>query len=396
MSEQSFIGKSLDLVRLSLKNIRRRPVLSFLTTLGIATGMTAIVSLWILSSSLEAALDQQFERFGHNTLLVIPAGPGGSQSTQTIRIDPDFLTSLEGIENAGYILRKTLPFLSNQTQGFALILGLSEETFSEGATFFESFELQRGVIASNRGEITISAGFANQLDIEVGDSIEISDQPYRVAGILAPVSDRDLNSAVFVSIEELWSLNNSAGEVSFAWVKALDETDLASLEAQISESMASLGQPFTIQSSQNLRSSVQAILGILRTTLTGIAAIALFVGALGLMNTMYMAVIERTREIGIYLSLGARKSQVLALFVIESGTLGLMGGIAGLIIGTGLSSSLSLLFGQALGSASLVVRPELKISLLALALAILLGIISGMIPALRAASIRPADALRYE
>ena len=396
MNEQNPLARFLDLVKLGVKNIRRRPVLSALTTLGIATGMTAIVGLWMLTSSIEQALAAQFERFGHNTLLILPSAPGGTASTQTISIDPDFLTSLEEVESTGFVLRKSLPFTAGAQQGFALIIGLSDGTYTEGARFFEGFELESGRLARSLSEITISNGLARQLQVETGALITISEESFTIAGILTPSADADQNSAIFMDINVLWALNQSMNEVSFAWVKATDEADLALLEQQLIQDLSTTGQQFSVQSAQNLRLAVQSILKILSVTFTGVAAIALFVGALGLMNTMYMAVIERTREIGIYLSLGARKGQILLLFVIEAGTLGLIGGMIGVLLGTGLASSLGIIFSQWVDASALQLRLDAMIALQVIALSILLGIIAGTIPAYRAALIRPADALRYE
>jgi putative ABC transport system permease protein len=126
------------------------------------------------------------------------------------------------------------------------------------------------------------------------------------------------------------------------------------------------------------------------------AGIAIFVGVLGLTNTMFMAVLERTREIGVFVALGAKRSQILKLFMIEAGALGLTGGILGLIIGASLSASLTLLLAPALGLSAL--RPDFNFELIlvSLLLAMVLGIIAGALPARRAAGLSPVEALRYE
>jgi putative ABC transport system permease protein len=120
------------------------------------------------------------------------------------------------------------------------------------------------------------------------------------------------------------------------------------------------------------------------------------VGSLGLMNTMYMAVIERTREIGIYSSLGASSRIVLTLFIFEAAFLGFLGGSLGYILGFGFASNIAALISPALNSASLIISPDFSLLGISIALSMILGIISGLMPARRAALIAPVSALRYE
>jgi putative ABC transport system permease protein len=153
---------------------------------------------------------------------------------------------------------------------------------------------------------------------------------------------------------------------------------------------------FSVQTSKRLNEVIQTVLRVLKAALGGIAAVALLVGGVGLMNTMYMAVLERTREIGIFLSLGAKRGQILALFLLEAGLLGLMGGLGGVGLGTGLAASIALLIVQATDAPFFT--PMVGPSLIGLSLIFStgLGMLAGFFPARRAASLRPVDALRYE
>ena len=135
-------------------------------------------------------------------------------------------------------------------------------------------------------------------------------------------------------------------------------------------------------------------------TLAAIAAISLLVGAVGVMNTMYTSVLERTREIGILKAIGAKDGHILSLFLIESGLIGLIGGAIGILCGVALSSGASgfitraLAFGPLGGGAGAEFSPELIIG--TLIFSFVLGALSGVLPARQAAQLRPVEALRYE
>ncbi|MFA5247531.1 MAG: FtsX-like permease family protein, partial [Candidatus Micrarchaeia archaeon] len=127
-----------------------------------------------------------------------------------------------------------------------------------------------------------------------------------------------------------------------------------------------------------------------------IAAISLIVGAVGIMNTMYTAVLERTKEIGIMKAIGAKNSEIMVLFLIESGLLGLVGGVIGVILGYIMGKAAEVIANQMLGSSllKLYFPPELIIG--ALLFSFVIGALSGMVPARQASHLRPVDALRYE
>jgi putative ABC transport system permease protein len=154
-------------------------------------------------------------------------------------------------------------------------------------------------------------------------------------------------------------------------------------------------ETFSVETPEQLLESFASVLSIVQAILVGIAAISLIVGAVGIMNTMYTAVLERTKEIGIMKSIGAKNSAIQAIFLIESGLLGLVGGIIGIIIGLGLSKLVEVIANQAWGAAITVAMPAWLI-LGALAFAFLLGMGSGFFPARHASLQNPVDSLQYE
>ena len=152
---------------------------------------------------------------------------------------------------------------------------------------------------------------------------------------------------------------------------------------------------FQVMTSANILEQVNSILGIVQFVLIGIAGISLLVGGIGIMNSMYTSVLERTKEIGIMKSVGARNSDILLIFLVESGFIGLIGGIFGVLLGTGMALAVGAIAKQA-GFALLKIVIDYKILLFGLSFAFVLGMISGALPAYRASKLKPVDALRYE
>ena len=155
-------------------------------------------------------------------------------------------------------------------------------------------------------------------------------------------------------------------------------------------------EDFSVQTTEELMETYNDILNIVNIVLIGIAAISLLVGGIGIMNTMYTAVIERTKEIGIMKAIGARNSSIMILFVIESGILGALGGAIGVAIGMAFSKLVEVIATAALQTALLQAYFPWYLIVGSLAFAFIVGTISGLLPARQAALLKPVDALRYE
>jgi len=154
-------------------------------------------------------------------------------------------------------------------------------------------------------------------------------------------------------------------------------------------------EDFTVSTADDLLESSLGILNLVQKVVLGIVSIALFVGGLGIMNTMYMSVSERTKEIGIMKAIGATRKQILSIYLFESGILGLIGGSIGIAVGLGISEIAFYFIRQFLG---FPLYPSRSLTLIAGALtaSFLLGVISGFLPARKAAKLEPVEAIRQE
>jgi putative ABC transport system permease protein len=157
---------------------------------------------------------------------------------------------------------------------------------------------------------------------------------------------------------------------------------------------------FTLTSNKAVQAQRSEMMGSMTTFLTAIAAVALLVGAVGIANTMFTSVLEKTKEIGIMKAIGARNSDILKIFLIHAALIGFIGGILGLALGYILSGILLSLMGSGGGPFSRFGSGDAIISLnsviLAIGISVIIGIVAGTIPAVQASKLKPVDALRYE
>ena len=172
--------------------------------------------------------------------------------------------------------------------------------------------------------------------------------------------------------------------------------DIPTLQEKIEKELESKRDDtnFQVVTATQILEQINQVLGVMQFVLVGIAAISLVVGAIGIMNSMYTSVLERTKDIGIMKAIGARNSDILKIFLIESGLIGLVGGIFGILLG----SAMALIIGQLSKNAgfSLIIKIEPLVLIFGLLFAFVVGIISGILPAYQASRLKPVDALRYE
>jgi putative ABC transport system permease protein len=330
------------------------------------------------------------------------------------------VVSVDGPLASGF-LRVTTPSLSFLT-AFPSILGGFK--VASGTTFTNTSE----------NEVVIGARSAGSLGVNVGDGITVDGKEFTVVGILAPSkatsaesstpSSRTQNGtantvtstvggigdgassltrgmtntddSLFVLQERASSLWSSQATNSTTIVRMATGVRVAEVMTNISTELTAQGVRATPVSVQQIAGSIQGTLGMIETVLASIAAVALIVGGVGLMNTMYTSVLERTREIGILKAVGARDGQVMALFLVDSGLMGLIGGVLGLLLGGVLSFFGTRLLGPALGVGSF--QPVFGASLIigVLVASFVIGALSGAWPAWRASRLNPVEALAAE
>ena len=218
-----------------------------------------------------------------------------------------------------------------------------------------------------------------------------------MVGILSPTGTSEVDTLMWISLEDGRDLFNKPDEVSAiaAYLRKGRNLEEAKQKAITELENARNNEDFEVITPAELQQQVGQVLGVVQSVLIGIAAISILVGAIGILNAMFTSVMERTKDIGIMKSIGAKNSDILIIFLIESGMIGLTGGLVGAILGLGMAYFVGFIAAQA-GFELLKVQFNLDVFIFSLIFAFVIGVISGIVPAYRASRLRPVDALRYE
>ena len=399
-------------VMTALRSIARNKTRAALTVLGILIGVAAVVTVTALGSSASDQVGSKIDAFGANALFVFsqPTTTSGARGKITGR-----LTESDGrsVARDSVSVAGVAPFL--QTMGQLVFADRNTQTAIYGTTlpyfWIRKFEIARGELWSDNDELlktkvvvlgpTVADHLFGTLD-PIGRVIRVGSAPYRVVGVTkargTSMFGEDQDDRIFVPIGSYRAriAPTSPGRVDMLLVAATSEDTMDRAKSQTEEILRQRhhiaqgrDDDFKVQSQGELRGAQQAIGAALSALLLGVAAISLVVGGIGVMNIMLVSVAERTREIGIRLSIGARERDILTQFLVEAVVLSLVGGVLGLFFG----SALVLGLGRALDW-------PMAPSGAAVALAVLtsggIGVLFGYLPARRAAKLDPIEALRVE
>jgi putative ABC transport system permease protein len=252
----------------------------------------------------------------------------------------------------------------------------------------ENFKMYQGsnMDESDSGVAVLGKAEADKFNIQIGDSWTVKNEDFEVIGILDTTGISDIDSSILVPLQDLQTALNRDTYYSI-YVIPDDVKDTEKVVAEINDASDNL----QALSSAELARQASQIVDQIRFFTFGIGAIAAFVGGLGVMNTMIMAVMERRKEIGVMKAIGANNRMILTQILTESALISIIGGIGGILIGMGAAIGLGMFSG---GSIQGYVTPALAIE--GLAFALFLGVVGGLYPARQAARLDPVEALRYE
>lgn len=401
-----------DYFSLAFNNLKRRKLRSWLTMIGIFIGIAAVVALISLGQGLQGYIEGEFEKLGKDKIMIMPRvfAPPGSITSESLMLtdkDLEFIQGINGVESAaGYVSK----------YGQVIFKGESEIVFVGGLDPEDNeFWLEMGFGDMEDGrqlrkgeKYKVFVGYNHiygdlwKKPLRVGGTIEIEGQEYKIVGVMKRIGNPEDDKAVFIPKETFREVFNVPEEESVIMLKTepgYDPEDVAeTIETKLRKFRGEEKdqETFTVQTSEQLLETFSNIFGVVQAVLVGIAAISLLVGGIGIMNTMYTAVLERTKEIGTMKAIGAKNSDILYIFLFESGLLGLVGGAIGILIGVGLAKGTEYVATTVLGTPFLQAALPLYLIFGALTFSFLIGTASGIFPALQAAKLKPADALRYE
>jgi putative ABC transport system permease protein len=400
-----------DYFKLAYQSVIHRKLRSWLTMIGIFIGIAAVVALISLSQGMQTAISQQFLKLGSDKLIVQAAGTGfgppgtGVSVPLTIR-DKETIDKVQGVDlSVGRILR-TVKLEFNKEIKYTYAVSIPKDTAERDlAVESNDYKIEQGRLLEGNDKYVVMIGHDFSVDffdkpIELRNKIKIQNTDFTVVGILKKSGNPQQDSTFIIPVETFREVLGVEEEMDIIAVKVQSGEDVNLVAENIKKDLRSLRnvdkgkEDFSVQTPESIIATLNTILMIIQGVLVGIAAISLLVGGIGIMNTMYTSVLERTREIGIMKAIGATNREVLGLFLIESGMLGLFGGIIGIALGFTIGKSVEYIAFMVYESP--LISADFSFWLLggALLFAFGVGALSGWFPARQAAKLSPVDALR--
>jgi putative ABC transport system permease protein len=402
----------LGAVRLALSAIIRNKLRACLTVLGILIGVTAVVVVTALAGGASESVGSQIDNFGSNLLFINPENvqSSGARGKVTGRLTE---SDARAVARDAVSVERVAPFLSTMGQVVVGDKNVYTTLIGTTAPYFpiRRFKVAKGEMWTDTDELlktkvcvvgtTVAEKLFGTLD-PIGRSLRIGRSPYRIIGLLEPKGSsafgEDQDDRIFMPIGGFRArvMHTSPGRVDMFMASATSEQTTARAQAQIGSILRQRHRiadgrdaDFVVNTQAEFREKQQAITNVLSALLLSVAAVSLVVGGIGVMNIMLVSVAERTREIGIRLSIGARERDIMIQFLIEAVVLSLAGGILGIAVGTAATLGL----GYALGWNTTPTGTSVGV---AFATSAFIGVVFGFLPARRAAKLDPIEALRQE
>lgn len=391
----------LEYFKLTLKNIRHRRMRSWLTILGIIIGVASVVSLISIGQGLENAINAQFEKMGTQVIMVMPKGMQTGFASGLTDDDVNTVEKLPYFEYVTPLIAGTAEVEYKREKKFTMITGFPTKD-AENRFAGMDFAIMEGRYFNTNEKYGVILGYNVAKDmfekeIPSRSRIKLNGIDFTVVGVFEQLGRPDDDRAIYMPIDTARTLFNKPKEVNFMMLRVKPGTDITFVAENIKKELkrARGNENFDVFTPDQILKQMGQILGVVQIILVGIAAISLIVGGIGIMNTMYTSVLERTKEIGIMKAIGATNYDIAAIFLTESGILGLIGGLIGIVLGSGVAEGVGI-FAKASGFGMLLIIIDPIVVGGALIFAFVVGALSGLMPARHAASLQPVDALRYE
>jgi putative ABC transport system permease protein len=403
-----------DYFKIALRSLKQRKTRSILTLMGIFLAILTIFVLLSLSLGLNDFVNEQFELLGTDKFFVQPKGqagpPGASGSAVELTMeDVEVVEDVRGVEMATYFMVGNGKLEFNDRARYYLVMGLPVANEHLDLIFETSdIEIEEGRFMREGESRKIVVGYNYKYknlfkkSLRTGDTLVINDVEFEVVGVVSQVGNPQDDQQVYLSEDDFKGLFDSGERVDFIYAQIKLGEDVKEVADRAERKLMKYRDvdedtlDFTVSTPEELLGTFNEILNILTAFLVGIGAISVLVGGIGIANTMYTSVLERQKEIGTMKAIGAKNSDILMIFVIESGVLGLIGGAIGIIIGIIIAKSIEYFVLVYLGSNMLRASMSPWIIFGCLAFSFIVGLVSGVLPSYQASKLKPVDALRYE
>lgn len=391
--------------KLAIKSLLLSKMRALLTMLGIIIGVAAVIIITSLGNGMQNYMNAQFEQLGSNLIqvMVYGRGEGGTRDVSTedmyalVEKYPQYLSGVTPYVSATAKVRQGTEDFDRTS-----IYGVSEAFYRadtqktmqgsslENGRFLRYIDVERHQNVCVIGSYLAENAFRTD---PLGQTISVSGVPYMVVGVLAESGDStegSVDDVIYIPYANAQRLGGGYGDM---YLMTSTDRDTASAAKGIIENRLfktyQSSDYYMVMTSAEMMDSMNAMMNTMMIVLVAIAAISLVVGGIGVMNIMLVSVTERTREIGLKIAIGARKSRILWQFLTEAAVLTSLGGLLGVLCGIGLAEMLS----HVMGTAVAISAPA---CIVAVAFSMVIGIVFGLVPAVKASRLNPIEALRRE
>ena len=396
-----------DIAIISLEGINERRFRFALNLLGILIGCAAVTGLVSITQGMNTEITGQLDILGANTIMLLPGDSGGTlsgpQALNTVQFldwrDKDIISRLPEIENVAAMQSNYASYDITGNTYTVQVMGVDSEIFDIN-TNFEIGEGRR-LTRNDKASVVIGSSVAwpsgeDEPVLEVGDRVRLkalgsntnSEMTFRIVGIIKKqggVMGVNPDELMVIPLRASEQLYESAGRYTIIQALVSEAEEVTKVQKTIEEEF----EDVTVVTAQTALDAVGRITGVIESVLAGIAGISLLVAGIGIINTMTVSVSERTKEIGTMKAIGAKKTDILQIFLAEAAYSGLIGGF----LGAGLGFVLGIFIGDYIG---LPVGVSSTLWTGVIAFAMIVSLLAGAWPALRASKMDPVNALRHE
>jgi putative ABC transport system permease protein len=391
--------KLMELVYMAMRTVLANPLRTILTMLGVIIGVGSVVTLVALGNGTSDQISKQYENLGTNLLVVTANGFGRATSldyNELMRFEqfPEFKTVAPTVSQPNSNIKY------DRTQATYSLLGtndrymeITKSKIAKGRFISEAdLEFRNNVVVLGS---EVSKKFFGLLD-PVGEDVNINGIVFTVIGLLEPkgsnLTGTSVDSAVIVPLETA-RRQFKLGFIRTTYIEAPTKEDIYKAQDTMTKYLTykfKSSTNFTLTNQDELLNAKTAATNTLTNQLVAVACISLLVGGIGIMNIMLVTVSERTREIGIRKSIGAKRRNILFQFLVEATVISGMGGLIGLLLGIGFSIAWPHIY------PAQTTKISLDISIYAFLFSAFVGVVFGLYPANKASKLRPIDALRFD
>ncbi len=402
-----------NLIKVAINALKRNKMRSFLTMLGIIIGVASVITMLAIGQGSKKSIQDQIASMGSNMLFVMPGNmmtggvqQGGSSSQRLTIADVNAIrTECDAVVAASPEVRSSGQVVYGNSNWPTTIYGGGEEYLEikswkvvSGRNISDS-EAKGSAKVCLVGRTVADELFGEGVD-PTGETIRFKNIPFKIIGVLEEKGQnsfgQDQDDVIIAPYTTVQKRILAQTHIQSIQISARSTEESALAQTQVEEVLRSTHKlreneenDFMIRSQEELSTTMTSITDILTILLGAIAGISLLVGGIGIMNIMYVSVTERTREIGLRMSIGGRSVDILLQFLIESVLLSVFGGLIGILLGFGSSAIVKAL-------TSWPISVMWGSVLLAFAVCTVIGVFFGWYPARRASGLDPIDALRYE